>query len=248
MSNPSPDKPVALVTGANKGIGFEIARQLGQDHGMTVLVGARDEERGRAAAEKLRGQGIDARPVRLDVTDPASVEAVAGQIERDFGGKLDVLVNNAGVALDILPASQADLAKFKATYETNVFGPFAVTKTMLPLLKRAAAGRVVNVSSSLGSLTYNSDPKWPYAAVKPLAYNSSKAALSMQTIIFAAELAAEGSPIKVNAACPGSVATDMNPQGHRTVAQGAQEPVRLATLPADGPTGQFFSEDGPVAW
>ena len=120
---------------------------------------------------------------------------------------------------------------------------------MLPLLKRAAAGRVVNVSSSLGSLTLNNDPSWPYAAVKLVSYNSSKAALNMQTILFAAELAAEGSPIKVNAACPGYVATDLNNhQGHRTVEQGAGEVVRLATLPADGPTGKFFNEDGPVPW
>ena len=248
MSTPSLDKRVALVTGANKGIGFEIARQLGEDHGMTVLLGARDEARGRAAAEKLVGQGIDARPLLLDVTDLASVQAAARRIGEEFGGRLDVLVNNAGVALDTLPPSQADFGKFKATYETNVFGPFAVTQAMLPLLKRSPAGRVVNVSSSLGSLAYNSDPTWAYAAVKPLAYNSSKAALSMQTIIFAAELAAEGSPIKVNAACPGSVTTDLNPNGHRTVAEGAREPVRLATLPADGPTGQFFNEDGPVPW
>ena len=233
MSNPSSDKRVALITGANKGIGLEIARQLGRDHGMAVLVGARDEGRGHAAAEQLTAQGIDARPVWLDVTDLASVRAVARQIEQDFGGKLDVLVNNAGVALDYLPPSQADLEKFKATYETNVFGPFVVTQAMLPLLKRSPAGRVVNVSSSLGSLALNSDPAWAFAAVKPLAYNSSKAALSMQTI---------------NSACPGSVVTEMNPHGQRTVEQGAREPVRLATLPADGPTGRFFDEDGPVPW
>ena len=248
MSNSSSDKRVALITGANKGIGLEIARQLGRDHGMTVLVGARDEGRGRAAVEHLTAQGIDARPLWLDVTDLASVRAAARQIEQDFGGKLDVLVNNAGVALDYLLPSQADLEKFKATYEINVFGPFAVTQAMLPLLRRSPAGRVVNVSSSLGSLALNSDPAWAYAAVKPLAYNSSKAALSMQTIIFAAELVAEGSPIKVNSACPGSVVTEMNPHGQRTVEQGAQEPVRLATLPADGPTGRFFDEDGPVPW
>ena len=249
MSNLSSDKRVALVTGSNKGIGLEIARQLGRDHGMTVLVGARDAARGREAAEKLVSQGIDARAVPLDVTDPASVEAVARQIERDFG-ILDVLVNNAGVSLDgYAPPTQTDLEKFKATHETNVFGPLVVTKAMLPLLKRAAAGRVVNVSSSLGSLALNGDPSSPYAAARLLAYNSSKAALNMQTVLFAAELAAEGSPIKVNSACPGYVATDLNDhQGPRTVEQGAREPVRLATLPADGPTGKFFDEDGPVPW
>ena len=155
----------------------------------------------------------------------------------------------AGVSFEYAPPSQTDLAKYKATHETNAFGPLVVTKTMLPLLKRAAAGRVVNVSSSLGSLALNGDPSWPYAAVKLVSYNSSKAALNMQTVLFAAELAAEGSPIKVNSACPGYVATDLNNhQGPRTVEQGAGEVVRLATLPADGPTGKFFSEDGPVPW
>ena len=241
MSNPSSDKRVALITGANKGIGYEVARQLGQDHGMTVLVGARDATRGREAADKLTALGVDARAVQLDVTNPANVEAVAAQIERDFDGRLDVLVNNAGVSLEFAPASQTDLEKYKATHETNAFGPLVVTRAMLPLLKRSAAGRVVNMSSSLGSLTLNSDPSWAYAAVKLVAYNSSKAALNMQTVLFAAELAAEGSPVKINSACPGYVATDMTShQGPRTVEQGAREAVRLATLPVDGPTGKFF--------
>ena len=247
MSNPSSEKPLALITGANKGIGYEIARQLGKDHGMTVLIGARDETRGRDAAGKLAADGIDARPLRLDVTDPASVEAAARHIERDFGGKLDVLVNNAGVALERCPASETDLSKFKATYDTNVFGPFVVTKAMLPLLKKSSAGRVVNVSSGLGSLTQNSDPNWEYAKVKPLAYNSSKAALNMQTVLFADEL--KDTPIKVNAADPGYTATDLNGhQGHRTVDEGARAAVRLATLPEDGPTGGYFDEAGPVPW
>ena len=198
----------------------------------------------------MQAQGIDARAVQLDVTDPASVEAAARQIERDFGGKLDVLVNNAGVSLDgWTPPSQTDLEKYKATHDTNAFGPLVVTKTLLPLLKRAPAGRVVNMSSTLGSLTQNADPASAYAAARLVSYNSSKAALNMQTVLFAAELTAEGSPIKVNSACPGYVATDLTShQGPRTVEQGAREAVRLATLPADGPTGQFFDEAGPVAW
>ena len=247
-NNPPPGKLVALITGANKGIGYEIAHQLGRDHGMTVLLGARDEARGREAADKLTAEGIDARPVRLDVTDPESVEAAAHWIEETFGGRLDVLVNNAGISLEYVPPSQTDLANFKATYETNVFGPFVVTQAMLPLLKASSAGRVVNVSSSLGSLALNSDPAWEYAPIKILAYNSSKAALNMQTVLLAAELARD-TPIKVNCVCPGYVATDMNNhQGPRTVEQGAQAPVRLATLPADGPTGGYFNEDGPVPW
>jgi NAD(P)-dependent dehydrogenase (short-subunit alcohol dehydrogenase family) len=242
-------KQIALITGANKGIGFEIARQLGKDHGMTVLVGARDEARGREAAEKLRALGLDARAIHLDVTDPTSVEAAGWRIERDFGGRLDVLVNNAGVALDRNPPSQTDLEKFKATLETNVFGPLLVTKTMLPLLKRSAAGRVVNMSSGLGSLAQNNDPAWEFAELRLVAYNSSKAALNMQTVLFARELAAEGNAIKVNSADPGYTATDLNQhRGTRTVEEGARAAVRLATLPADGPTGGFFNEDGPVPW
>ena len=241
-------KRVALVTGANKGIGFEVARQLSKDHGMTVLIGARDEARGKAAADKLSADGVDARFVPLDVTDPASVEAAARWVEREFGGTLDVLVNNAGVSLEMCAPSGSELAKLKATYDTNVFGPFLVTKTMLPLLKRSAAGRIVNVSSGLGSLTQNSDPGWEYAAIKPLAYNSSKAALNMQTVLFAAELAKD-TKIKVNAADPGYTATDMNGHsGPQTVEEGARSTVRLATLPEDGPTGGYFDKDGPVPW
>lgn len=242
-------KRIALITGANKGIGFEIARQLGKHHGMTVLVGARDEGRGREAAEKLTALGVDARAIHLDVTDAASVEAARTQIEREFGGRLDVLVNNAGVALDRSPPSETDLEKFKATHETNVFGPLLVTKTMLPLLKRSVAGRVVNMSSGLGSLEQNNDPSWEFSSVRLLSYNSSKAALNMQTVLFARELAAEGSPIKVNSADPGYTATDLNNhQGTRTVEEGARAAVRLATLPANGSTGGFFNEHGPVPW
>ena len=178
-NNASTEKPVALITGANKGIGYEIARQLGKDHGMTVLVGARDEGRGREAAERLAALGIDARPVRLDVTDAGTIDAAARWIGETFGGKLDVLVNNAGIASERCAPSEGELAKLRATYETNVFGPFAVLKAMLPLLRKSEAGRVVNVSSGLGSLALNSDPQWEYAAIKPLAYNSSKAALNM---------------------------------------------------------------------
>ncbi len=239
---------MALVTGANKGIGYAVARQLSQDHGMTALVGARDAARGREAAGKLAALGVDPRAVRLDVTDPATAAAFARQIDGDFG-RLDVLVNNAGVSLEYVPPSRTDLDKFKATHEANVFGPLVVTTAMLPLLRRAAAGRVVNMSSTLGSLTLNADPTWAYAAVELRAYNSSKAPLKMLTVVLAAELAADGSPVKVNSACPGYVATDLtNHQGTRTAEQGAREAVRPATLPADGPTGRFFNDDGPVPW
>ncbi len=239
------DNKVALITGANKGIGKEIARQLGA-LGMTVLVGARDKQRGVEAAAELSAGGADAHAVLLDVTDQAGIDAAAQQIESEHG-RLDVLVNNAGIALDTGSASTLDLDTLRRTYDTNVFGVFAVTKALLPLLRQSETGRIVNVSSGLGSLSQNADPDWDYVAVKPLAYNSSKAALNMMTVIFAAELKDMG--IKVNAADPGYTATDLNQnQGHQTVEQGAIVAVRLATLPEAGPTGGFYDENGPVPW
>jgi NAD(P)-dependent dehydrogenase (short-subunit alcohol dehydrogenase family) len=240
-----PAARVALVTGANKGIGLEIARQLAR-RGMAVFLGARDEARGRAAAEKLRADGLDGRPLRLDVTDDASVAAAAAHVETS-AGRLDVLVNNAGVAIDDGPPSRVSIEALRRTYETNVFGVVRVTQAFLPLLRRSDAGRIVNMSSGLGSLTLNSDPSWSFASVKYLAYNSSKSALNAITVQFAYEL--RGTPIKVNAADPGYVATDMNQhQGVRSVEQGAATPVRLATLPPDGPTGGYFNDDGPIPW
>jgi NAD(P)-dependent dehydrogenase (short-subunit alcohol dehydrogenase family) len=239
-------KKVALVTGANKGIGLEIGRQLASLHGMIVLIGARDESRGREAAGKLGAEGLDARAVELNVTDQKSIDAAARRIATEFG-RLDVLVNNAGVFLDPVPPSQLEMDVLRRTYETNVFGVFATTKAMLPLLRRSSAGRIVNLSSGLGSLAQNSDPSWEFAAVKPLAYNSSKTAVNAITVLFAAELKDTG--IKVNAADPGYTATDMNQhQGTRTVAEGALAAVRLATLPPDGPTGGYFNESGRVPW
>ncbi len=242
------DKRVALITGANKGIGKEIARQLGaMDY--IVLLGARDEQRGAATADELKAQSIDARAVKLDVTDEASIQSAARQVGSDFGSVLDVLVNNAGISIDAFgsPASATELETLRKTYETNVFGVFAVTKHFLPLLKASAAGRIVNMSSGLGSLTENSDPSGQYAQVKPLAYNSSKAALNMITVILAAEL--QGTPVKVNAADPGYTATDLNNHsGPRTVEQAAVIAVRLATLPEDGLTGGYFDENGTIPW
>ena len=187
--------------------------------------------------------------MRLDVTDSESIAAAAGQIERDFEGRLDVLVNNAGIVLDRSTPSQSDLKAFKATYETNVFGVFAVTQAMLPLLKRSPAARIVNMSSGLGSLNQNSDPDYEYAKVRLLAYNSSKAALNMQTVLLAAELSEAGTSIKVNSADPGYTATDLNDhRGTRTVEEGARIAVYLATLSSDGPTGGFFNDGGKVSW
>jgi NAD(P)-dependent dehydrogenase (short-subunit alcohol dehydrogenase family) len=236
---------IALVTGANKGIGKEIARQLGR-LGRTVLVGARDEERGRRATEELVAEGIDVRTVLLDVTDPDSVDAAAKLIERDHG-RLDVLVNNAGIVADGDWDGNATPETFQRTYATNVIGVMTVTRALLPLLRQASEPQVVNVSSELGSLAMQSDPNSQQAAVRLYAYNSAKAALNMLTVMLANELRPDG--IKVNAISPGYCATDLNNhQGVLTAAQGATVAVRLATLPADGPTGEFHGQDGPVPW
>ena len=239
------DRRVAVVTGANKGIGLEIARQLARE-GITVYLGARDASRGQAAAEKLRAEGLDARPLALDVTNDASAGAAAALIERD-AGRLDILVNNAGIAIDDAPPSRVSMDVVRRTYDTNVFGVVRVTQAMLPLLRKSDAGRIVNLSSGLGSITRNTDPSWEFAGVKYLAYNSSKSALNAITVQFASEL--RDTPIKVNAADPGYVATDMNRhQGVRSVEQGAATPVRLALLPPDGPTGGYFNDEGALPW
>lgn len=229
---------IALITGANKGIGFETARQLAA-MGMTVLAGARDSERGEAAGRVLRDSGADAHFVRLDVTDPASVQQAAEWIDSRYG-HLDVLVNNAGTASVTrqgFPPSQTSLEDMRAVYEINVFGVVAVTNAMLPLLRRGEAARIVNVSSEVGSITSQSDPASPLSQMPAsVQYPSSKAALDMLTVMYAKELRETG--IKVNAANPGYTATDFNDhRGFRSVQEGAEPSVYLATLPDDGPTG-----------
>jgi NAD(P)-dependent dehydrogenase (short-subunit alcohol dehydrogenase family) len=247
------DKPVALVTGANKGIGLQIAKDLSA-RGLTVLVGTRNIEHGEAAAKSV---GADARALALDVTDQVSIADAAERIRNEFG-RLDVLVNNAGISHAGKPGrslqevaqsgrmSVVSLNEVRAVFETNVFGVIAVTQAMLPLLRKAPAGCIVNVSSTSGSLTWNSDSANPHRKMFG-AYSSSKTALNAITLAFAADLESTG--IKVNAACPGFTATDLNNfQGTRTVQQAAREPVRLALLDANGPTGTFSNEDGPVPW
>ena len=241
---------VALVTGANKGIGHEIARQLAR-LGFTVFAAARDPGRGEASAAELRAEGLDVRCVQLDVTDAASVLAAAGHIDAQVG-RLDVLVNNAGMGIFRKPPAVLTADDVRTVYDTNVFGVIAVTQALLPLLERSAAGRIVNISSTLGSLAAAGDPdretaSAAYATSVALAYSTSKTALNAVTVCFANQLRATN--IKVNAACPGHVGTDLNGfTGKRTVAQGAREPVRLATLDADGPTGGFFDDAGPKPW
>jgi NAD(P)-dependent dehydrogenase (short-subunit alcohol dehydrogenase family) len=206
---------------------------------MTVLVGARDSERGRAAEQALRDGGADARFVQLDVTDPKSVQRAAERIEAEFD-RLDVLVNNAGtatVARQGFPPSRTSLEDMRAVYEINVFGVVAVTNAMLPLLRRAPAARIVNVSSEVGSIGAQSDPAHPLGQMPAsVQYPSSKAALNMITAMYAKEL--RDTPIKVNAANPGFTATDFNNhRGFRSAAEGAEPSVYLATLPDDGPNG-----------
>jgi len=237
---------VALVTGANKGIGFEVVRQLGKA-GMTVLLGARDAGRGAEAAAKLQAEGLDVRELPLDLGDEATIRTAAETIEREHG-HLDVLVNNAGISVaGDGPPSGADLEVVRSTFETNFFATLAVTQAMLPLVRKSSAGRIVNVSSGLGSITFNADPGSPYYDVKPVGYNASKAALNMMTVGLAYEL--RGTGIKVNSADPGYTATDLNGNsGPQTVEEGAESTVRLALLPDDGPTGAYFDRHGPLPW
>ncbi|SDU49003.1 SDR family NAD(P)-dependent oxidoreductase [Jiangella alkaliphila] len=241
------DTTIALVTGANKGIGKETARQLAAA-GHTVVLGARDAGRGRAAAaEELTGLAGDVHVVELDVTDDASVAAAAKTVDGRFG-RLDVLVNNAGIALGWATPSETSVDDVRGTYAVNVFGLVAVTNALLPLLRRSAAGRIVNVSSDLGSLTRQQDPASPFYGQLPLvAYSSSKTAVNGVTVAYAQELAAAG--IKVNAVNPGYCATDLNGHsGHLSAADGARVVVRAALVPADGPTGAFFTDGGTLPW
>ncbi len=249
------DKPVALVTGANQGIGHQIAKDL-VAHGFIVLVGSRNLARGETAAEDI---GPEAHALQIDVTSQASIAAAAKRI-RDTFGRLDVLVNNAAIAhtgrrpdmtvedyAKSTRPSVVSLDEMRAVWETNVFGVLAVTQAMLPLLREAPQARIVNVSSGMGSLTLNSDPANPYRAIFGPVYPASKTALNAVTIAMAIELESTG--IKVNAACPGFTKTNLNNYaGTQSVEEGAREPVHLALLGPDGPTGTFSNASGPLPW
>ena len=243
---PTPVKKIALVTGANKGIGRAIAAQLAKT-GMTVLLGARNAAAGEEAAAQLRKENLDVQFLQLDLVQPATIEAAAASIASRFR-RLDVLVNNAAIVDPADgPPGTADLNSVKRILDTNFHGTLAVTQAMLPLLRKAEQARIVNLSSGLGSLEMNSDPKWGFADFKLIGYCASKAALNMLTVQLAYELRDTG--IKVNAVSPGYVDTDMNQhRGTLTVEEGAAEPVQLALLPADGPTGGFFGEGGRYPW
>ena len=234
-----------LITGANKGIGLEVARRLAAA-GLRVWIGARELASGETAATDLRAAGGDVRAVQLDLIDNASINAAAAVIEREQG-RLDILINNAGISDPRDgPPSRTQLDAVRRIFETNFFGTLAVTQAMLPLLRKSPAARVINQSSDLGSLARHGDPDWKFAFVKSLGYSASKAALNMMTVQLAAELAEFG--IAVNSANPGATATDLNGhRGHQTVEQGATAAVRLA-LAEDPVTGGFFGVSRPDPW
>ena len=250
------DKPVALVTGANQGIGLQIAKELAAN-GFTVLVGSRNFERGDAAAKTIEG---DARPLQLDVTDSASIAAAAERVRNEFG-RLDVLINNAAISntskqpgmsiqdyAELTRPSNVSLDEVRAVWETNVFGVLAVYQAMLPLLREAPAARIVNVSSGVGSLTRNSDPAFPPRSIFGPVYPASKTALNAMTVAMAIELESTG--IKVNAVSPGFTKTNLNNyEGTETLEEGAREAVRVALLGPDGPTGTFtHAKLGALPW
>ena len=240
-------KKIALITGANKGIGFETARQLGAKD-ITVIIGARNEQKGEAAAQNLRDQGIDGHAIVIDVSNQQSIESAAAKITKQFG-RLDVLVNNAGVMLDDPEKenSACGVDVFRQTFETNVFGLIAVTEAFLPLLRKSPAGRIVNLSSILGSIAYQATPGSPTYGFSRPAYNVSKAAVNAYTVQLAYLL--RDTNIKVNAAHPGWVKTDMGGEGATMeITDGAKTSVALATIGNDGPNGAYLHMGEPIPW
>lgn len=246
------EQSLALVTGGNRGIGLETAMQLAE-HGLGVLIGTRTGRLDPAVDEALEARGVGAlvSHVPLDVTDPGSVAALA-ELVGERHGHLDVLVNNAGISIDDgTPASAMADETLLETLQTNLLGCHRVTRALLPLLRRSRAARIVNVSSTLGSQSDAADPASPYKDVVCPAYRISKAALNAWTLALAAELRSEksGPSIKVNAACPGWVRTRLGSErAPKSVAEGADTPVWLATLPDDGPSGGFFRDRKRIDW
>ncbi len=242
---------IAFITGANRGIGFETARRLGEE-GVTVILGARDKLKGEEAAEELKARGISAIPFLFDVDTLSDHDAIRKYIETNYG-KLDILINNAGVLLenhaenDARTASSVPAELLRKTFDTNFFNLISLTQTLLPLLKRSEAGRIVNLSSILASLTLHSDPKSSIYDGKLFAYDASKTALNAFTVHLAHEL--RHTKIKVNSAHPGWVKTEMGgPDAPLDLQEGAKTSVELALLPGNGPTGGFYHLGEALPW
>jgi len=244
-------KKVAFITGANRGIGFETARQLGKK-GIKIILGSRDKAKGDAAAQKLKEEKIDVISFPFDINQLSDHQKIYNYIEKNLG-KLDILINNAAVSLDSANVefsnhtSTTSQEVLRKTFDTNFFNPIALTQKLLPLIRKAPAGRIVNLSSVLGSLTLHSDPQSPIYEVKVLAYNSSKTAMNAFTIHLAHEL--KDTPIKVNSAHPGWVKTDMGgSDAPLEIPDGAKTSVQLALLPSDGPTGGYYHLGEKLPW
>jgi NAD(P)-dependent dehydrogenase (short-subunit alcohol dehydrogenase family) len=243
------DKKVALITGANRGIGLETARQLGQN-GVTVVVAARTLKAAQETASTLEREGIDALPVKLDVTNEGDRKAAVKVVAETYG-KLDILINNAGVGAEdgmFVPKTvETTEAELQKVFGTNLFSVIAVTREFLPLLKKSPAGRIVNLSSILGSLTLHADPNSPIASIKAFAYDASKTALNAFTVHLAAEL--KDTNIKVNSAHPGWVKTEMGTdQAPMEIVDGAKTSVQLALIGPDGPHGRFIHQGSELPW
>jgi NAD(P)-dependent dehydrogenase (short-subunit alcohol dehydrogenase family) len=243
---------VAFITGGNRGIGFQTALEL-KDAGVKVVIGSRDQSQGEEALARLRAAGADAEMLRFDITRPADYQAAYDYFNTKYG-RLDILINNAGIAGGAFPgtgpehsASEVAMELLRKVFETNFFAPVALTETLLPLLKKSPAGRIVNLSSILGSLTLQADTKSPFYSGKSFAYDASKTALNAFTIHLAFDL--RETKIKVNSAHPGWVKTDMGgPNATMELREGGKTSAALALLPDDGPTGGFFHLGKPLPW
>ncbi|HEY1964757.1 MAG TPA: SDR family oxidoreductase [Acidobacteriaceae bacterium] len=243
------EKKIAFITGGNRGIGLETARQLGKQ-GVKVVIGSRDLEKGKTVAEKLRAEGADVDVIRFDITKPADYQEAYSYFDKSFG-RLDILINNAGVSKEAFGspnnASSVSPSVLRETFETNLFGTIELTQKLLPLIKKSAEGRIVNLSSILGSLALHADPKSPIYGFKALAYDASKSALNAFTIHLAAEL--KDTKIKVNSAHPGWVKTDMGTDAApMEIPDGAKTSVQLALLASNGPTGGYFHMGEVLPW
>ena len=243
------EKKVALITGANKGLGLETARQLGKE-GITVLIGARDAGRGNTAVEELKKEGVDAHFIHVDLEDPSTFHVAYKAIERQYG-KLDILVNNAGISVEkgwgINTTPQSSSEDLRKTFDVNFFNLVEFTQILLPLIEKAPAGRIVNLSSILGSLELHATPGSPIYDTKGFAYNTSKTALNQFTVHLAQAL--KDTNVKVNSAHPGWVKTDLGTDAApMNVVDGAKTSVWLATLPADGPNGGYFHMQDRLPW